>query len=323
MAEQLMAMNGLSLRGESWWMARATISLPVPLWPVMTTLALDGATFSTRSITLRIAGEAPTIPTPAESIWPRRRRRTCISCSVRFFSSARWRMTLRRAGSSGFSTKSKTPSRTASTAASMVPLPVMITTGVSGCSSRSARTSASPSSLGITRSLMITSGWDSAAILSAPCPSAVWSTSYPQRCNSSANSSLVDSSSSTIRMRAFAIAGVWLPRVKEGEREPGAACWGSLDRGLARRLSGEPAYGVEVRKRLLPVAQTALGAQLQLHEGPAHLQLDGHAAAVAGELEARQVGVGHQVAEDRAVRLDELGRRASLRDLQGRPPRVV
>jgi len=33
MAEQLMAMNGRSRRGLNWWMARATISLPVPLCP--------------------------------------------------------------------------------------------------------------------------------------------------------------------------------------------------------------------------------------------------------------------------------------------------
>src|SRR5207245_2603034 len=88
-------------------------------------------------------GELPAA-TPA-STWPRRRRSTCISCSVCRFSSARWRITLRRAGSSGFSTKSKTPSRTASTAASMVPFPVMMITGVSGDSSRSARVSARPS----------------------------------------------------------------------------------------------------------------------------------------------------------------------------------
>ena len=167
-----MAMKGFSRRGLSWWMARATISLPVPLCPVITTLALEGATFSTSSIARRMGGELPTNPTPA-STCPRRRRSTCISCKVAFFSSARWRMTLRRAGSRGFSTKSKTPSRTASTAASMVPLPVMMTTGVSVCSSRSARTSASPSSFGITRSLMITSGCISAAIFRAAWPSAV------------------------------------------------------------------------------------------------------------------------------------------------------
>ena len=49
MAEQLSARNGLSLRGERLWMARATISLPVPLSPEITTLAVDGATFFTSS----------------------------------------------------------------------------------------------------------------------------------------------------------------------------------------------------------------------------------------------------------------------------------
>src|SRR5207244_1556003 len=57
MALQLMAMNGLSLRGLSWWMARATISLPVPLCPVITTLAFEGATFSTSSIALPMVGD--------------------------------------------------------------------------------------------------------------------------------------------------------------------------------------------------------------------------------------------------------------------------
>ena len=171
-----MAMNALSRLGESWWMARATISFPVPDWPPMTTLTLLGATFSTRSITRRIAGDCPMSPTPA-STCPRRRRSTCISCSVSRFSSARCRITFSRAGSSGFSTKSKTPSRTASTAASIVPSPVMMITGVSGDSSRSARVSASPSSFGITRSLMITSGWRSTVSFKASCPSLVCSTS--------------------------------------------------------------------------------------------------------------------------------------------------
>ena len=177
MAAQLTATSGpWRSAAEAWWMARAIISLPVPDCPVITTLALLGATFSTRSIALRIAGDCPMTPTPA-STWPKRRRRTCISCSVSRFSSARWRITLSRAGSSGFSTKSNTPSRTASTAASMEPLPVMMITGVSGDSSRSARVSARPSSLGITRSLMITSGWSSEMSFRALWPSLVCSTS--------------------------------------------------------------------------------------------------------------------------------------------------
>src|ERR1700732_5148411 len=86
----------------------------------------------------------------------------------------------------------------------------------------------------------------------------------------------------------FRHGGVWLPRGEEGEREASAPCWGGRERELARRFRDEAAHGVEVRKRLLPVPETALGAQLQLHEGAAHFQLDRHAATVASVLDARQ-----------------------------------
>ena len=46
MAAQLTLTNGASLRGLRRWMARLTSSLPVPLSPVMSTLALVGATLS-------------------------------------------------------------------------------------------------------------------------------------------------------------------------------------------------------------------------------------------------------------------------------------
>ncbi len=45
-AAQFTLMNGASLRAESRWMARLMSSLPVPLCPVMRTLALVGATLS-------------------------------------------------------------------------------------------------------------------------------------------------------------------------------------------------------------------------------------------------------------------------------------
>ena len=45
-ALQLMATNRCWRRGLLWWMARATISLPVPVSPVMSTVALVGATVS-------------------------------------------------------------------------------------------------------------------------------------------------------------------------------------------------------------------------------------------------------------------------------------
>ena len=60
-AAQLMATNGPSFRGELPWMRRATISLPVPDSPRMSTLACESATRATRSITRCIFGESPTI----------------------------------------------------------------------------------------------------------------------------------------------------------------------------------------------------------------------------------------------------------------------
>ncbi len=48
-AAQLIATNGPPCRLLRRWMARATISLPVPLSPVMSTVALTGATRSMRS----------------------------------------------------------------------------------------------------------------------------------------------------------------------------------------------------------------------------------------------------------------------------------
>jgi hypothetical protein len=46
MAAQLTFTKGASLRGERLCSARLISSLPVPLWPVMSTLALVGATLS-------------------------------------------------------------------------------------------------------------------------------------------------------------------------------------------------------------------------------------------------------------------------------------
>ena len=46
MAPQLMATKRCARRGLLWWMARATISLPVPVSPVMSTVAVEGATVS-------------------------------------------------------------------------------------------------------------------------------------------------------------------------------------------------------------------------------------------------------------------------------------
>ena len=46
-AAQLTATNGFPARGDLAWMARATSSLPVPLSPTMSTVAVVGATCAT------------------------------------------------------------------------------------------------------------------------------------------------------------------------------------------------------------------------------------------------------------------------------------
>ena len=174
MAEQLSAMKGLSLRGDRLWMARATTSLPVPLSPLMTTLAVEGETFFTSSKTFCMAGPEPIMSVPGASA-ASRRRRSCTSRMVSFFSSARSSTIRSRGTSSGFSMKSKAPSRMAWTAVWMVPRPVRSTTGHSGSSARRARSSQSPSMLGMTRSVRMTSGCHSMARRSASVPSlAVW-----------------------------------------------------------------------------------------------------------------------------------------------------
>ncbi len=76
-----------------------------------------------------------------------------------------------RGTSSGFSMKSNAPSRMACTAVWIVPRPVSNTTGQSGSSPRSARRSHSPSMLGMTRSVRMTSGCHSIARRSASVPS--------------------------------------------------------------------------------------------------------------------------------------------------------
>ena len=104
-APQFTATNGFSLRGERLWIARATISLPVPLSPLMTTLAFEGATFFTSSKTRCIAGPEPIMSVPGARA-ARRRRSSCTSRIVSFFSRARSSTSRRRGTSSGFSMKS-------------------------------------------------------------------------------------------------------------------------------------------------------------------------------------------------------------------------
>ena len=61
MAAQLTGTNGRSPRLLFAWMALATSSLPVPLSPVMSTVASVGATLTMRPSTSRTACERPTM----------------------------------------------------------------------------------------------------------------------------------------------------------------------------------------------------------------------------------------------------------------------
>ncbi len=57
---QSTTMNGLALRGEAWWMERASTSLPVPVSPRSTTVASLLATAVSSPKSLRMAALFPT-----------------------------------------------------------------------------------------------------------------------------------------------------------------------------------------------------------------------------------------------------------------------
>ena len=80
---ELTVTKGAPARGECVWMARATSSLPVPLSPSTRIVEREGPARRTRSKTLRIASDLPTI----------RPRPYCLesSCFRRRFSSVRRR----------------------------------------------------------------------------------------------------------------------------------------------------------------------------------------------------------------------------------------
>ncbi len=75
MAEQFTPTNDFSARPERAWMDRATSSLPVPVSPVMRTVARLGATRLIRSRTRSIAALRPTISGAALTSFTCRRSR--------------------------------------------------------------------------------------------------------------------------------------------------------------------------------------------------------------------------------------------------------
>ena len=102
MAEQFTTTNGPSARLEPWWISRATVSLPAPEGPVISTRLPVGAT---RSSWLRTLAAAPDEPTNVTSP-PARRRRLTFSRRSRSASMARSTTSSRRSALKGFSMKS-------------------------------------------------------------------------------------------------------------------------------------------------------------------------------------------------------------------------
>ncbi len=122
-APQLTGTKGASLRGPDSWISRATSSFPVPDSPVMCTGAWLRATRPIMARSRCIGSESPSRRRP-----PSAARRLSESLSA-------WLTSLRRSGmSTGFLTKSKAPSFSASTADSTWPWAVITATGSSGTS---------------------------------------------------------------------------------------------------------------------------------------------------------------------------------------------
>ncbi len=153
-AAQFTCTNGPSRRRLSRCTARATSSLPTPLSPQMSTVALVGAAFTIAPFT------APR-PTLSPTIWWRFSwsfRNVRFSVRRRRESTALRTSTSTRSVSSGFSRKSNAPSRVASTAVVMVPCPDITTIGVTSVRCVSRWSTSRPSMPGILMSRNTRSG---------------------------------------------------------------------------------------------------------------------------------------------------------------------
>ena len=152
-------MKGPAARFELSWTASAASSLPVPLSPVMKTVAIDCATDLILAWTRAIASDDPMKPPKgcaASSGWrgTKGALRRCTGRPDSAFSTA----PRKRASSKGFTRNSCAPARIASTALLIDPLAVMTITFVSGRSDSMSCISSSPSRSGSTRSSSTTRG---------------------------------------------------------------------------------------------------------------------------------------------------------------------
>ena len=170
------ATKTFSARGDRTWIRRATASLPVPLSPVIRTVASVRATRSAISRTRSMAGETLTTSrsTPVARI--RRSRTSAVRrCRSRAFSTARrscsrW---------NGFPMKSYAPSFIASTAVSTFPNAVMTSTGTSRDAFRIRRSTSIPEIPGILRSVITRSNFPWEKMANPSVPSEAASTLYP------------------------------------------------------------------------------------------------------------------------------------------------
>ena len=160
MAPQFSAMNGPAARFELSCTASAQSSLPVPLSPVMNTVAIDRATERILAWMRTIASEDP-MKAPltfgrvgAASFGTRAMGDLRAARSPAAFSTA----PRKRCSSKGFTRNSCAPARIASTALLMDPLAVITMTAVSGCKANMSCITSSPSRSGKTRSSKTTSG---------------------------------------------------------------------------------------------------------------------------------------------------------------------
>ncbi len=157
MAEQLIATNGPFARGESLCSVRATISLPDPVSPVISTDAELGAAISTMRITSCIGFEPPT-RSPSRPVSRNCRCKTRSCRASRAFPSARSSNARSTGPFSGFSMYQNAPASIAATARSSLPLPVIIIAGTSWSSGPSCFSRSNPFIPGNSTSAISVSG---------------------------------------------------------------------------------------------------------------------------------------------------------------------
>ena len=155
-AAQLNATNGPVLRGPRWCTARATSSLPVPLSPVISTVASVSARRASIAYTSCITGLSPIMSTGGR--WRATVSRSCLFSSLSCLcSSARSSVSSSSGIWIGLAMKSYAPARIAATAVSMLPNAVTNTIGRSGQLACARRHSSSPVMPGMLRSVMTAS----------------------------------------------------------------------------------------------------------------------------------------------------------------------